>query len=144
MKYTLHLKQNMPFSSCPPFVELEDDRIALNNVIFPWENNYHNCRLWVIGHEFGPIGAVWANCEQDALDELIDQNLGDCLLISTEDYEKMSPEERDDCTHLGNASEPCDLNMVWMGEVVFEKVRDFDLLMLMAEQRGACADNLYK
>jgi len=144
MKTTLFLKQNFPFAQNPRNAELENDKILCNNIIFEGEFNPHNVRLFVIGHEFGAIGAVWASCEQDALDELVDCDLGDCFLIDLEEFEKMSEEEKEQTTYLGNASEPADLSYVWIGEVEFDKVRDFEVLMKFAEARGSCCDNLDK
>ncbi len=85
MKTKLHLTP----VNCGPFnclpareVELEDERILCNDIILPFgEFNPHNVRLWVIGNEFGALGAVWASHEQDALDELVDADLGGGLLM---------------------------------------------------------------
>ncbi len=144
MKYQLHLKQSLPFARNVPMVELEDDKILLNNVIFPWEFNPHGVRLWVIGNEFGPIGAVWADCEQDAMDELVDQNLGDCFLVPEEELAKMNDDEKEELAHLGNAGEAADLQHAWMAEVLFNGQRDFRLMMAMAEGRGSCDETLYR
>lgn len=97
-------------------VSLGLDRITANDVFFPWGRfNPHRVCLWVIGNELGPLGAVWAGCESDALDELVDAGLGDSLLLD-------DPAEEDDDSHcLGNAGEPADLTHAWMGNVDLEK-----------------------
>ena len=96
--------------NCLPLreIELSPERIACNDITLPWEFNPHNTRLFVIGNEYGAVGAVWANHDQDALDELIDQGLGNCFLISEDDQKTATKEEQEDWAHLGNAGEPCD------------------------------------
>jgi len=143
MKATLTLKQNLPFSPAPRIVELEDDRIALNDIHLPSDRPYlpsydsSTPRLWVIGNEYGALGAVWASNEQDALDELVDQNLAAGLAIDEKDADE-------ETARLGNAGEPHDLTHAWLSPVEFDKVRDFNLLMKLAEARGAGLDFLSK
>ena len=131
--YNLTLKQeNGPFFSVPRFVELPGDKIALNNVILPRhidkENafNPHNVQLYVIGHEFGAICAVWASHDLEALDEACDLNLLDCFLC-----EDQSPENYDsgEFVALGNASELFDLQHAWVGVVEFDAARDIQLIV---------------
>ena len=113
-------------------VKLPGDKIALNNVIFPRhidkENafNPHNVQLYVIGHEFGAICAVWASNGQEALDEACDLDLLDCFLC-----EDQSPENYDsgDFVALGNASELFDLQYAWLGVVEFDAARDIQLIV---------------
>ena len=50
--------------------------------------------------------------------------------------------ELDEYANLGNAGEECDLTNVWVSPVAFEPVRDLNLLLALAEAKGACADNL--
>ena len=54
-------------------ITLDDKDILCNDVILPQEFNPHNVRLWIIGHEFGAIVSLFASCEQDALDEMLDK-----------------------------------------------------------------------
>ena len=137
MKHTLILRQS------PRVAELEDSDILCNNVILPDEHNPHNVRLWVIGNEFGAICALWADCEQDALDELVDRGRGDSFLVSLEDQEAAGEEEREEWTGLGNAGEPCDLSRAWLAPVEFDPARDWKLLCRMAEARGQTSDTLF-
>ena len=116
-------------------VEIEPERVLCNDVTFAGEFNPHHTRLWVIGNEFGALGAVWAQCEQDALDELVDKGLGDGLLIDVKDADE-------ETSFLGNAGEPADLTYCWMNEVDFKPERDWQLMIKFAEARGACADTL--
>jgi len=125
-------------------VEIENERILCNDIRFPWESHPYNLALWVIGNEFGAVCAVWAEHEQGALDCMIDENLGDSFLVSSEDYEKMEQAEKDDCACLGNAGEPCNLDYAWMQKVEFKGERDFKLIAKFAEARGAQAENLDK
>lgn len=130
---TLHLKQSLPFASCPPFVELVEDKILTNDVCLPRHIdasafNPHNVRLWVIGHTFGPICAVWVSNEQDAFDEAVDANLLDCFLIENPD------DVTEETTYLGNAGEPFDLSEAWIGEVSFDILRDVDFILALVRR----------
>jgi len=82
-------------------VEIDADSVLTNDVVFEGECNPHNVRLWIICNEFGALGAVWASCEQDALDELIDQGLGNSLLVDSKDFDAMSEEEKENCAVWG-------------------------------------------
>ncbi len=140
MKTTLHLPPVGGGSfNCLPAraVELDDDRIDASNVTLPWDFNPHNTRLFVIGHEFGAVCAVWADHEQDALDQMIDLGFGDCFLVSPEDQARATDAEREEWTGLGNASEPCDLTYAWIQRVRLDPVQDCQLLCRFAEARGA-------
>lgn len=128
-KFTLHLGQTFPYAQNPTFTELSADKILLNNVILPKTidnecgSNPHRVGLYVIGHEFGAICAVWASHEQEALDEACDGNMLECLLAENQDYEDetLSP--------LGNASELHDLSNAWIGRVQFDAARDIQLIV---------------
>lgn len=126
--FTLYLNHSRVGS--PHSVELAPERILANDVHFAGEFNPHNVRLWVIGNEFGALGAVWAGNEQDALDELVDSDLGGGLLIDEKDA-------TEDSARLGNAGEPADLTYAWMATVNFQPERDLALLLCFAEARGA-------
>jgi hypothetical protein len=127
-----------PFFNLPSReVELTDDCILCNDVTMPWEFNPHTVELWVIGNEFGAIGAVWASCEQDALDALVDENLGESLLIDKEDQEQADEAEREEWAHLGNAGEPANLDNVWMQRVRLDPKQDCELLCKFAYANGA-------
>lgn len=132
-----------PFNCLPAReVELAPERILTNNVILPWDFNSHDARLFVVGNEFGAVGAVWADHEQEALDELIDKGLGDSFLISEADQAEATEEEQEEWALLGNAGEPCNLDMAWVQVVRLDPAQDCLLLCLFAEARGNCADNL--
>ena len=98
--------------------------------------NPNNIRLWVIGHEFGAICAVFARCEQYAFDQACDLNQIDCLLSDTQDYDD------EELTSLGNASELFDLSCAWIAEVEFEAARDIQLIVAIVKARAECLDNL--
>ena len=135
MKFTLHLKQNLPFASNVPITELDGDRILCNDIVLPTETHPYNIQLWVIGNEYGALGAVWAGNEQDALDALVDAGLGDGLLIDAKDADE-------ETTYLGNASEPADLQHAWLAPVEWDYARDIILLLKLAFAQGANADTL--
>lgn len=118
---------------------LSPERVLCNDVTLPWEYSPHsnNARLWIVCNEFGALGAVWARCEQDALDELVDSGLGGGLLIDEKDADE-------ETARLGNAGEPADLTHAQIIAYSFEKARDCELLCQFAEARGQGADNLDK
>lgn len=124
--------------NCPPAreVELEPSRILCNDVILPWETfNPHSVRLWVIGNEFGALGAVWASDQQEAFDILVDAGLGDGLLIEEADADE-------DSARLGNASEPANLDHAWIQLVDLKSEGQTKLLCQFAEARGSQATTL--
>ena len=116
------------------YCELSPERIACNDITLPGEYNPHNVRLWVVGNEYGALGAVWAGSEQDALDELVDQGLGDGLLIDEADADE-------ETARLGNAGEPACLDYAWLRVVDLSPAR-WRLLVALAECRGLSADTL--
>jgi hypothetical protein len=126
--------------------EIEDKLVLTNDVTLPGDFNPHNTRLWIIGDTCGnfgvTLGAVWAQHEQDALDELVDQGMGYALLVSDEDLAKLTDEEREDLATIGNLSEYADLSNTWLREIVFKPSRDWKIMCKFAEARGMQADNL--
>ena len=109
--------------------DIDDKDILLNNVVLPQEFNPHDVRLWIIGHEFGAICAIWASCEQDAFDEMLNAGYEQFLVENPE-------EDREYC-YLGNAGKPCNLDYAWIEQVDFDFVRDYRALIALAEARGA-------
>jgi hypothetical protein len=138
MKLTLKSVDRGPFSCMAGReVDLAESLILCNSVTFPWETNRHGTRLFVIGNEFGAIGAVWADCEQDAFDELVDADMGESLLVDDDDKAKATDEEWAEWACLGNAGEPADLTNVWIQIVRLDPALDCQLLCKFAEARGA-------
>lgn len=131
MKTKLYLPP--PFHSC----ELEDERILCDDVTLPHERHPHNMRLWVVGNEFGALGAVWASYEQDALDSLMDAGLANGLIIEEKDADEDTP-------RIGNAGDPVDLTHAWIQPVQWDVARDCELLCRFAEARGANQNTLDK
>ena len=109
--------------------ELKESDTLLNDVTMPGDYNPNNVRLWVIGHEYGPICAVWAANEQDALDEMLDQGY-EQFLVADEDLDE-DLDEQGFYAYLGNAGEPCDLSYAWIKPIVLEPARDFRVLLDM-------------
>lgn len=122
--------------------ELDEDRILCNDVRLPWESNYHGTRLWVIWNEFGPLFALWADNEQEALDAMVDEGMGDSFLVDADDVEKATEEEREEWAGLGNAGEYADLSYCGLAPVAFDESRDCRLLCAFAEARGNGQDTL--
>ena len=116
-------------------IEVDEERVLANWVILPWEYNPHNVRPWVICNEYGYMGVVWASHESDALDELVDNDLGAGILIDEADADEES-------ARLGNAGEPACLDYCGMSVVRLDPVKDVKVLCKFAEARGATAENL--
>ncbi len=140
MKTTISLEpvDGRPFYYHPAReVELDLDRIRVNNLgpTLPGEYNPHNVRLFVVGNEYGVMGAVWAESESDALDELVDADLGAGILIDEADAEEDSP-------RLGNAGEPADLDHAWLQPVRLDWNLDGRLLAAFAEVRASGGNSL--
>lgn len=124
--------------------DVKDELIVTNDVTFPWEFNPHNVRPWLITTEIGVLGLVWGSCEGDALDTLIDEDLGNSLILSEEDVEEWHADGREDeIYYAGNAGEPVDLTDVYICEVKLRPSKDINLIVKMAEARGAGHSNLY-
>lgn len=142
MKYTLTLKQSGSFCQNPRFAELEGEKIITNDVMLPPEidassrYNPHNVRMFVIGHEFGAICAVFAGSDQDAFDSAVDADMLDCLKAENQNYDDES------LTALGNASELFDLAHAWIGSVEFDPARDILLITALVRASESGADSL--
>jgi hypothetical protein len=124
-------------------ISLDDEKILCNNVIMPWGFNPHSVRLWVIGNEFGALCAVWADCEQDALDEAVDANFLDSLQVDADAFAQMTEDEQDGFARLGNASEPFDLANVWIQPSRLSEKEDCQLLCALSYASGAGQTTLY-
>lgn len=112
--------------------DLSADRVDVSECFFGQPAfNPHNVRLWVIGHEFGAVCAVWASCEQDALDNAADRGWMDMFLIGDD------ADVTDDAAFLGNAGEPFDLTYAWCVPVQFDPVRDLRTIVILASAHGA-------
>ncbi len=83
------------------------------------------------------MGAVWADCEQDAFDELVDADLAGGILIDEADADE-------ETARLGNAGEPCNMDYAWIQVVHLDTARDCKLLCRFAEARGANQTTLDK
>ena len=71
----------------------------------PNERSYYS-KTYAINNEFGILAIVYANNEQDALDEAFDRGKLNSQIMSTEDFKEYSSNGWDDSyTFAGNASE---------------------------------------
>lgn len=128
-KFSLTLAQTGPCAQNPRFAELAPEFIYLNDVILPASidpDGAYNPRgigLWVIGHEHGPICAVWASGPQEAMDNGVDLYGLECLRAEVQDHGDES------LTALGNAGELFDLSYAWLGRVEFDPARDIKLIV---------------
>ena len=134
-KFDLYTRDSAP-------IPVAADRIVCNDVVFEGEPGSRMTRLWICFNEFGPMGAVWANGEEDALDELVDQDLAGGILIDENKAKNLTEEDEEHVARLGNHGEPCDLSNCAVSPVEFKPSRDWRLMVKLAEARGAGHDNL--
>lgn len=117
------------------------NKILANDVVFPGESNPGRVKLWLCTNAHGPMGAVWAQAENDALDVLVDANLAGGILVD-ESSLKGTDKEHDNFARLGNFGQVCDLSDTRVDEVAIIPDRDWSLMIKLAEARGAGHDNL--
>lgn len=119
-------------------VKVDRARFALNDITLPGEYNPHKVRVWVHYNQFGVMGAVWASNLQDALDELVDQDLAGGILMDEKTAEELEA-EGEDVDRAGNASEPVDLTYYDAVEVMLDPKRDAALIeeLKQAQDEGA-------
>lgn len=123
-----------PFNCYPAMVhEIPADRISGCPVFFPWEQPRNSDSLYVICNEYGAMGAVWADNEQNALDALIDANLGRGIEIEE------PTEENDDepVERAGNFGRAVDISHCVILVASFEPARDWKLIAAFHEMRGS-------
>ena len=113
---------------------LDAARVLANDVTFAGEYNPHGIKLFVISNEYGYVAAVWASCEQDALDEAVDADLMQGFAIDEADADE-------DTARLGNAGEPFDLTYCGMHHLAQSDMPEA-LLIAFAEARGEGASTL--
>ena len=108
---------------------LKESDIWVDNFIVPFSYNPHGTKFFIIGHEVGAICGLFANHEQDALDSMVNHNY-EQFIVDNADYEKMTNEEKDNLSYLGNASEPCNLDYCWIVSYDFDltKKSDFEII----------------
>lgn len=113
---------------------LDAARVLANDVTFTGEYNPHGIKLFVISNEYGYVAAVWASCEQDALDEAVDADLMGGFAIDEADADE-------DTARLGNAGEPFDLTYCGMHHLPQSDMPEA-LLIAFGEARGEGANTL--
>lgn len=111
-------------------VEIDRGRFSTNNM---WSE-----KLWVFYNEFGPMGAVWGKSMDEALDELVDQDLAGGILM-TEETAKELEDEGQEVEHAGNFGEPINTDYLQADEIKLDPHRDAALLaeLKQAEEDGA-------
>ena len=124
---------------------IEAKNVICNDVMLPSSidatNRYnpHKVRMWLIGHFHGPVCAIFASCEQDALDDAVDANMLDCMLCEDQDFD--NPDNAD-MASLGNAGELFDLSDCWIAEVDFDAARDIHLICKLCRAAAGCEATL--
>ena len=140
-KITIHClpRNGGPFNCLPAReVQLDPKEVLCNDIVLPGERQPQ--RLYVIGNEYGALGAVWAEHEQDALDALCDEGLSAGLMVDEGDVGI----DEEGIERLGNAGEPHNLDNAWIQMARLTATEDFPLLLKFAEARGAGVANLDK
>lgn len=122
-------------------LSLDADRILCNDVVLPGDTNPHKVGLWLIEGVYGPVAAVWASNEQDALDEAVDSDLMDAYLLSDEDAADRTKgsgdETEENFARLGNAGEPFDLDDVGMRRLSWKDLpQDLQGAFVAAAEEG--------
>lgn len=95
----------------------DKDVVNVDDFIPKGEYNPHNVRPWLL-HDHGfVLGVVFADCLQDALNELADSGKIDSFLVEEKDLAQYGPEE-EGITRLGNAGEPFDVEGIDFVELI--------------------------
>lgn len=90
-----------------------DDVVNPDSFIPNGEFNPHKVRPFLIHNEFGTLAIVYADNEQDALDEAADADKLDSVQVDEEEYFKADEEgHSDEYANLGNAGQPFDLTYI--------------------------------
>ena len=132
------------------------ETIICNDVMLPEaidnasRYNPHNVRMFLIGHMHGPVCAIFASHEQDALDSACDAGMMECMQVSEDDtksyYEACNENgehpEGINYTTLGNAGELHDLDDCWIAEVELKADRDIQLIVALARASESGHDTL--
>ena len=103
----------MNYTLTPEKVTYDRDDSIIVDICNPDDKVYHD-HLYVIGNEYGPLCAVYADHEEDALNNAVDETGLPGLRVSEEYAIEM---EGEGIMYLGNASEPFDSVYAWIDEV---------------------------
>lgn len=110
-------------------VEVDDSMVVnIEDYIPAGEHNPYKVRPFIIGHEFGAICIVFADCAQDTLDIAADNGNLDCFLIPTDRLLEMNDKQEADVLYLGNESKAYNDDYMWMDELPNPKLSFITLL----------------
>ena len=118
--------------------DLDQDKVMTDDVTLRHEYQVGYSQLWLIGNEFGPLAAVWASHESDALDAAVNANLLDSLLLEESDLDAYHESEY---TRAGNASEPFESAHLWIKLAPIGEQTTLTQIRF-GECRGAAVDNM--
>ncbi len=83
----------------------------------PNERRYYD-KTYAVHNEYGVVAIVYADCEQNALDEALDGGKLDSMLMSAEDFAEYEQKGwHDSYMLLGNASEPVWTDYLGINEI---------------------------
>lgn len=143
--YTLYTKPNRLMVANQ--FNIEPASIICNDVMLPFSideaNRYnpHNVRLWLIGHMHGPVCAIFAGNEQEALDAACNANKMESFMLSKDELAEYD-HDNGGATALGNASELHNLDDCWIAEVDLQPARDILLIVKLARAAEGGHDTL--
>ena len=118
--------------------KLNSDLVMSDDVTLAHEARVDYSSLWIIGHEYGALCAVWATNAQDALDAAVDADLLDSMLIPEDELSDYSDDE---IVRAGNASEPFFSEYLWIKPAPIGS-QSVEVQCFFSEARGAAVDNL--
>ena len=132
------------------------EEIICNDVMLPGaldsasRYNPHNVRMFLIGHCHGPVCAIFASHEQEALNAAVDADMRGCFIVSEEDTKTYYEACNENGEHseginymaLGNADELHNLDDCWIAEVELKADRDINLIIALARASEGGHDTL--
>ncbi len=103
---------------------VDANRILCNDINLPGSPGYKiGPKPYLLTSLYGPMGVVWAKSEEDAIDVLVDADLGKAI------------EDDNGTATAGNDSRPVDLDNVGIGKVDLTQAHLLDLFR-QAEAAG--------
>lgn len=120
-------------------IKLDADDVIVNDPVLDGEPNPNRRKMFVIQSPYGAVCALWADHEEDALDEAADRGLLEVFEITDMPYHQFT--NGNDGVPLGNESRPFDLQdcRIYAVELANIPENTKKAIRLIRDQ---CADNL--
>ena len=129
--FTLHGVRHGEFALSPDSIGIRE-----------FTGDFRTGSMYIIGHEYGAVCAVWADNEQDAINGAWDEDMLTCLAFEEEDAVDESGDDMPNVMRVGNESAPIDTSYLWIDTVRFDPVRDFQAILAIAAASSANEDTL--